>query len=173
MNKLSAKNIFIALIVVFAVSLLLIYSILISPTLTQKKELQYLKSQMGNANIHTQIKQNKLSIENYQQQFSVFKNTEEHNKKISSLLLQFSQDKNIKIESFEKLKTQDLKKFKLSNSEIILSGNFKDMLRFIYDLEYVQKLGAVASCNFYMEKIKKKEQLFAKIHLQNINFNID
>ena len=61
--------------------------------------------------------------------------------------------------------------FEIITNQIEVQGAYKDMVKLVYELEYVQQLGHVASTKFdkIVNRRTKEEVLTAEIYLQNIN----
>ncbi|WP_156772409.1 hypothetical protein [Urechidicola croceus] len=86
-------------------------------------------------------------------------------------ITEFSENNNIDVVSFEEPHTYLKNGTSVSSFMFAVKGNFNDMLKLVYEIEQIKKLGNILSVNFEKKKNYRtnKEFLQCKILLQRIN----
>lgn len=82
----------------------------------------------------------------------------------------FCKKNRIVLKEFPPVSSQDEGDFIILTNKIIAEGNYKDLLRLVYELEQKSQVGRVTSVDFSscMDNKRKKTVLAVSIYLQNI-----
>ena len=123
------------------------------------------------------IEQAKNAPEEIQRLKTMVASFSEHNvsasskEKLFETVSSFCQNNRLVIKSLGEPSVEAKDDYAITTHEIIVQGKYTDIVRLIYELEQVKKLGNVASVDFKtkIDRKHKKTYLLGSIYLQSIN----
>ena len=82
----------------------------------------------------------------------------------------FCQKNNLILKEFPKTSHEEQQDFTMETNVVVVEGNYKDLVRLVYELENINKAGKVISVSFNssIDNKLKKVILSATLYLQNI-----
>lgn len=114
-------------------------------------------------------------LEKQLQQFEkIIKQTTYDKQLLFTTVNNFCRNNNLKLSHFEPEERGDYGNLEIITNQLEVQGDFTNIIRLTYILEYIKEIGYVASLNFELKKDKysKKEFLSATLYLQYIEAKI-
>ncbi len=148
--------------------LALIFTISIKPTLNLYREIGMLTSKSAQAK-EAPVQIMKIKNELNQLQGNTFNlNNKEA---LLSEITRFCEENNLLIVNLPIANTYEEGNYEIESRELDVQGNFKDVLKLVYLIEYEKSLGVVSSLSFLTKKDlrTKKKRLTGHIVLRSIN----
>jgi hypothetical protein len=170
-NRFTYKTKFYGTVAIFMLMLLVIFRLNIKKTAILRREYITVKTNIQSGKDTPErliILQDKLSGLN-SMLGSTISHTDLHEKIIKSVLNNPNADL-IKIWEFPKNSIYSDGNMDIFTNQLILNGDFKSLVKYLYLLETKEKLSRVRSASFKMKKMRGtiNEKLYVEILLQNI-----
>lgn len=170
LNFKVAKKKFQALILGLVLLLIVAYRFSFSKTIAAYQTFKLQSKSLGKA-------QNApLTIQNYQQLIQQLEgrlnaNLSYDREQLFELVNTFCAANDLSLAGFHPERRQQSNDYEIITTPIEIKGGYIDMVKLAYQLEFVDRIGHIASLEFVMEKdrINKKDNLIGRVYLQNIN----
>ncbi len=173
LNRFSYRQKYFLLLAILALSVIAIYSLAIKRTISVigehqdlQQKMELLKDAPGQiAAIETQLNQMEQLVAN--------KEPLDLEQTLLEQVTAFSQNHHLTLIEFPKTNVSLYQDYQIYINKIVLEGNFKDIVQFIYNAEQQRKTGEIASVQFKSTKdIRSKQKyLYAYLYFQNIQIS--
>lgn len=173
LKKLTYKHKYFLLLAVLVIAAIAVYSLAIKRTMTaigEHRDLQHKMELLKDApeqiaSIEAQLKQMDQLVAN--------KEPLDLEQTLLEEVTDFSQKHNLTLIEFPQTNISSYQDYQIYINKVVIEGNFKNILQFIYHAERQRKTGKIASIQLKRTKdIRTKQMyLYAYIYFQNIQIN--
>lgn len=172
-NDLTYKTKNIIAVVATFIFGIIAYQFAIGKTMSLKEENDRFQTRMEKAkDAPTLLRQYKANLKSINSQLGyVGTNDQLSQDKILDLIENFSKSNNTYLKEYSKTILNTDNVYNLETNVIEIEGDYPDIVRLIYEIEFLQNVSKVTATYFIKQKniSTKKTTLTATIYLQNIN----
>lgn len=171
-EKLTYKNRFWILCIAAFIALLISYNLAIKVTFETRKELKENEANYEQASKSpAQIQQTREQLEKLNARFYT---AGEENSDFRDVLLdevsRLADRYKVKVSSYPVEHLYATSSFLIETNEVVLQGNYKNLLKLLHHVENTEPLGKISAVEFYTEYDRKlkKDYLYLKMTFQNV-----
>ena len=170
-DHIDYKRLFRLVILVFALGLVLFYKVLLSDTLSYTDQLRQIKAQSGSnylfdnriSDLRHRIKLIDSQIGDNEKSESVLRNL------IVSQTLELCENLKLRVIAVNDSHRSKQGNYTIVTNSIVLEGNFQNLLKYVYEIDYGFQESKLVSVSFQIEKnkINRNNELHAIVYFQN------